>query len=338
MLLLGVELGLRSFGLVEQVGLAALHDYSESYGWAPRPGARFVTEHGPTSINAKGYRGRLVAPQPPPGVKRVVLLGDSIAFGTDVVDQQTFAHLLDSPSAGLEIVNLAVEGYGLDQELLLLEREGLAYAPALVVLNVCLDNDLADIGLAYFLYDGEHPKPYFTLEQGELVLHEDQLKRSSWARLGDELRRRSQLYVWLSQWASPQRADAPAEAAAEHWTARKTRALRDPQAQPLSVELVRRMQAAAAGHGAGFLVVLHPDKASFRDGSPWIDALREAPALAGTNVLDLRQAYLAQGARWQDITLDPIGHLSPEGHRLAASILADVLRQAPRPLQPGQIR
>jgi hypothetical protein len=292
------------------------------------------------SINAQGYRGRPVAARPPQGVKRVVLLGDSLAFGSDVSDDQTFAHLLDAPQAGLEIVNLAVQGYGLDQDLLRLEREGLAYAPQLVVLNVCLDNDLADIGLPHFLYDGLHPKPYFRLEDGRLVLHTEGLARSSWARLGDTLRRRSVLYAWLSQRAAAARAGPAAERDDEHWTERKSRALSDPQqVRELGVQLILRMREVTTRHGAGFLVVLHPDKASFRGGSLWIDTLLGSAALEGIDVLDLRQAYLARDARWQDISLDTIGHLSPAGHRLAASILSEALRrEAPVALESVRIR
>jgi hypothetical protein len=77
------------------------------------------------------------------------------------------------------------------------------------------------------------------------------------------------------------------------------------------------------------MVVLHPDKASFRKGSPWIDSFLTSPLLAGTPVIDLRRAYLEKGARWQDITFDTIGHLTPAGHRLAAEILAAALSSDP---------
>ena len=72
------------------------------------------------------------------------MLGDSITFGTRVRDFETFSYLLEHRSARYEVVNLAVEGYGTDQELLLLEDEGLRYHPDVVVLNVCVANDPLD--------------------------------------------------------------------------------------------------------------------------------------------------------------------------------------------------
>ena len=73
--------------------------------------------------------------------------------------EQIFASLLESRSGHYEIVNLGVEGYGTDQELLLLEHEGLAYSPDVVVLNFCIDNDSINNGLAYDQHRDRLPKP-----------------------------------------------------------------------------------------------------------------------------------------------------------------------------------
>ena len=139
------------------------HVYSEVYGWALRPRSRYVGRDGETiTVNAGGYRGLLHSDLPAPGATRVVMLGDSITFGTGVGDQETFSHLLDA-LPGLEVLNLGVDGYGTDQELIRLEREGLARHPHVVILNFCVRNDYFDNALPVALYDGRSPKPYFTL-------------------------------------------------------------------------------------------------------------------------------------------------------------------------------
>ena len=38
--------------------------------------------------------------------------------------------------------------------------------------------------------------------------------------------------------------------------------------------------------------------------------------------------FLARGERLQDLTLDPIGHLNPTGHREAAAVLGSILEAA----------
>ncbi|HEX6738597.1 MAG TPA: hypothetical protein VF310_10010, partial [Vicinamibacteria bacterium] len=96
--------------------------YSQVYGWELRRSWRGRDPSGaPITLDAEGRR---VTPHRAAGKgRRVVMLGDSIAFGTGVADGQTFAHRLGELDPGLEVVNLAVPGYGTDQSLLRLERE-----------------------------------------------------------------------------------------------------------------------------------------------------------------------------------------------------------------------
>jgi hypothetical protein len=309
------------------------HQYSEVYGWAPRPGAVIRDGGQLVTINAAGYRGRLVGPRAPAGVKRIVMLGDSLTFGIQVADDETFASILDSRDNGFEVVNLAVQGYGLGQDLIKLEREGLAYSPDVVVLNVCLANDLADTAMQVFLYDGRHPKPYYRIEAGKLVLHAEQLRRAWPARLADALRRHSVLYTWLtSKGPEPEAKTVPTPG----WTARRAQALRDVDGvEALGFRLIDRMRRETTQRGAAFLVVLHPDKASFRRGSHWIGAFLSSPLLEGIPVIDLRREYRARGVAWREIALDGIGHLGPKGHRIAATILQDLLSQNPLPSHRG---
>jgi hypothetical protein len=329
--LLVAEVLFRQFGAttVEGGGINGLHKYSEVYGWAPWAGARFVDNGKLTTINAKGYRGRIVAALPPRGVKRIVMLGDSVAFGLYVANEETFSYLLDARSNGLEVVNLAVQGYGFDQSLLKLEHEGLSYLPNVVVLNVCLDNDFADTALQVFLYSGIQPKPYYRMEGGELVLHDEHLRRSWFVRWADGLRRNSHLLAWMSS-RTPAGKDEQEER--EHWSVRKERALQDAEGvKTLCLRLTERMREEAVQHGSAFIVVLHPDKSHYEQRSAWGEAFLARLTLEGIPVIDLSREYRARGMLWENIALDPIGHLSPEGHRVAADILQAFLSQEGQP-------
>jgi len=70
------------------------------------------------------------------------MLGDSVTFGSGVRDDGTFCALR---AWRYDVVNLGVEGYGTDQELLQLEHEGLAYHPDVVVLNFTVANDIWNV-------------------------------------------------------------------------------------------------------------------------------------------------------------------------------------------------
>src|SRR5262245_21643077 len=107
-------------------------------GWALEPGIRDMRVFGDKVLNssALGLRGREErAYAKPPGVRRVVALGDSFTFGEEVSDDQTYCHQLEALLPGTEVLNLGVHGYGHDQMLLYLEEEGVKYRPDVVLLG-----------------------------------------------------------------------------------------------------------------------------------------------------------------------------------------------------------
>src|SRR5262245_44128847 len=130
LLLLAAELGVRRFGSRgpdAAVDLARLHRFSATLGWEPRPGARYCEAGHCASVNGEGYRGEAVAAAP-----GVLMLGDSITFGLDVDDEQTFSALM-AKALPAPVVNFAVQGYGPDQSLIRLQQQGLAHRPRVVV-------------------------------------------------------------------------------------------------------------------------------------------------------------------------------------------------------------
>jgi hypothetical protein len=242
-----------------------------------------------------------------------------VAFGVEVDDAETFSARLRE--GGVPALNLAVPGYGTDQELLRLRRE--VKAAAAVVLNVCLENDFADNHSAAFFYDGVHPKPYFTLDGDVLVLHDAHV-RSRRRRLAAWLKLHSHLYNRLL---------APPPASHEGWPERMARAL-TPRAEAMAVtyRLAAEVASLARAKGAAPLIVLHPNKEGFRGGSDLRDGFFTAPALAGVPMVDMAAAYRARGLRWSDVALDAMGHLTPAGHAVVAEeILARLAHQRAAP-------
>jgi len=117
-------------------------------GFELRPDSRVAAEVD-YRINSEGFRGGQVRGKSP-GVPRVAVFGDSIAFGYWVAERDAFPAQLESILAPrAEVLNLGVPGYNLDQEIEHLRTRVDALQPDWAVFGFCL-NDLE--GLLSFEY------------------------------------------------------------------------------------------------------------------------------------------------------------------------------------------
>jgi hypothetical protein len=272
---------------------------------------------GRVTLNARGYRGRELPLPKPVDRTRVVVLGDSIAFGYGVSDEQAFPHLLMARNQGIEAVNLGVEGYGPGQELLVLQREGLREDPDVVVLAVCLRNDFVDAVLPVALYDGVSPRPRFRLVEGSLVLDDAAMRQSGAGRVLQGLSDRSHLFNRLS--ALVPRREEPEDVG---WRQRKQEALRDEDyALRLTLALVMEMQNVCRRHGIAFIVATFPNGLDYGMKPELADRFHESLMAAGVRVVDVGAHFRARGLTAQEIAIDRTGHLGPRGHAVTCKIL-----------------
>ena len=301
-----------------------LHVSSEPYGWRGRAGASLVLQGAKVALNAHGYRGRELPPRRPGGSRRVVVIGDSIAFGLGVADDETFAHLLDVRTNGFEVANLGVMGYGPEQELLVLLNEGLPQLPDVVVLAVCLGNDFADVALPVSLYDGRARKPRFRIDGQVAVLDGHPLPQGAQARAQRWLGDHSHLFNRMADSATKV---APADA----WHGRYANAVSDEdQVLKLASAIVVAMDAACRRQGVSFLVATFPDRGSFSDTPPLVARFYQTLASQGITVIDVAARFRADGMRLEDVALDGIAHLNPAGHRIVAALLEEEILRAGR--------
>lgn len=115
------------------------------------------------SINALGFRDPPRAATEPAGEYRVLLYGDSQIFGWGIPVDQRFSRLLERRAAGLEIWNLGVPGYGLDQEVLAYERQRADADEAVFFVS---ESTLSRTRTGYVF---KKYKPRFVLGRGEEV-------------------------------------------------------------------------------------------------------------------------------------------------------------------------
>lgn len=122
-----------------------------------RPDQEAYTADKKADINARGLRGPLVPYERTPGMLRILILGDSIAFGYGVEESDSVGARLTARLAarGLraEVINTGVPSYNVEQEVGYLAAEGARYRPDWVLLAVCW-NDINEKSSVRVTSDG----------------------------------------------------------------------------------------------------------------------------------------------------------------------------------------
>ncbi len=114
--------------------------------WTFRPGFEYNDGSASYGINEHGLRGPLVSYEKRADEHRVLFLGDSVAFGQGVNDEDGFVRLIEtkakkaSGDAHLSVVNASVIGYSPWQEYDLLMAQGFRYEPDVIVQVFCLND------------------------------------------------------------------------------------------------------------------------------------------------------------------------------------------------------
>lgn len=362
LLVVGVALSLLiAEGLVRLAGLGnttitrgRLHAYDPELGWIGTPGldARFqrpgsfdVAIH----MNAHGTRGPEVAFERRPGVRRVVVLGDSGAWGQGVEDDETFSGVIEDALADTEVVNLGANGYSTVQSLLRLERDGLRYAPDWTLYAFSL-NDLGDN------FDDKHGgRPVIALrDDGGIELRNHPVRRAWKAPSTQWLRHHSRLFglleygnsLWRVRWRElragavpPDSPEAfafslhafyapPSPAMERSWTAmhaileRLARDVRERGGRLIVIyntakqEVDARLFERAVGGPSEPLDVALPAR-----------RLGEICAALGIAYLDPTEAFRAQDAPAKTLFLRRDPHWSAAGHRVAGRLAAEMIRR-----------
>ncbi len=311
--------------------LRSLHEYRPDRGWlyGLRPGAEGRLSAAGDAfyrINQDGFRGPRHARPKPAGVMRVVVIGDSIAFGYAVDEASAFPRVLETqlaalvPQAGIEVVNLGVGGYNAWNEVELLKDVGIRYQPDLVLVQFCI-NDLNDPSVHFdaqtrlllsTIPDAAFPNP--SLRRGS---HHAPSRIMAWcaaSRLCALARDR-----WLDARrvefgdAEKQAAVAPIETEA------------GPELRWLETRYLE-MAAAAERAGARFAVLLfpYPAQVTGRGPDPMQERLLALAGRHGWTTIDPLPAFRAAQAAGTSLFLD-WWHPTAAGQRLAAEETLRVL-------------
>jgi hypothetical protein len=250
------------YRVVEPVVPAGIGRFDERLGWALTP-----LSHGTSRrtgyeveyrINSKGLRSRETTYKKPEDTFRIVLLGDSRTFGFGVPIEKHFSTLLEGYFRDVEVIDMGVGGFGVDQELLYLNYEGFRYEP--------------DMVLEYVPHYGGNrhmhterwgkSKPRFKLVEGKLVLINSPVVRistlsSTPSKVGRWLSVHSAAYIVL-------KAGLAGFKGQEHHTIAEDKKEDEKDLQyeafrrelyKLGEAIVYAMQEESAKHGAAFVLV-----------------------------------------------------------------------------------
>lgn len=325
-----LRIGFPRFGPAHADGSNPFWQPDPRLGWVHRPSSegRFAARGVEVAvrINSRGLRGPEHTAKP--DGQRILLLGDSFAWGWGVEEHEGVARRMADGLPGWEVLNAGTAGYSTDQEFLWYLEEGRRYQADVVVLLFC-ENDFRGNARAEFY---GYPKPRLISEDGELrVTNVPVPERPRRQRVRSWAKRSSYLVHALAAGRAPLR------------TRVAGRRLGAPQ-HPLGPDetqatraILKRLAAEVAADGRSFVWALVPTSA---DRAAWLRALGGE---LGVLVVDLGPAFARAAAAGESLVLPYDRHWSPAGHAVASEALLEELRPllpalAAGPPQPGSPR
>lgn len=271
--------------------------HDSALGWDARPAPTGKTTHRPARL--------------------AVAMGDSFVFGNEVDADENFVALLNRTQADLEVLNMGVPGYGIDQSYLKFNQQALSLDPDIVLFGIYV-SDYERSTVAFTAGS----KPIFRLTDEGLVLsnHPVPSPASELGRIRSSLDGISFLLEFVRNRGPGARLSADeffadGDRVITHLL-RKLRDSLDPQQR---------------------LILIHfPRGESFIDPDPFQQEMNNR-LLAIYQALNLETINLAEVFESARETADvpsafyvirdggSIGHLNPAGHRLAARAISIAL-------------
>jgi len=280
--------------------------------WEMVPGQR--TELGvQVTVNDLGLRGPAIAQTKPPGIRRVLVVGDSTVYGHGVADEAVFARRLDAAlGPGVEVLNGGVPGYTTEQSLNLLSLRLWDLEPDLLIIaSLWSDNNFdsfvdRELVSSHRAFEGRWSTPL-----AQAAAHSAVYRFLDWHLRIAERETAVREVGWMLGRA-PQ-GDRRRVAVNEY------------------AQNLQRMVDAATVHGAdvAFLgLANHVDLGAETSGAHAWQLYREVMADAATRngapLVSVPAIFAESGLTWKALFMDQM-HPTAQGHTLIAEALVDAL-------------
>jgi hypothetical protein len=147
--------------------------FDSELGWAPIPHKKSPTNlYYNFKLNSLGFRSEEIDNSK----EHILLLGDSVAWGVKINDNENFSYYLNQKLSTYQVINMAVPGYGIGQAYLFLKRYIHKVNPKLIIFMIHTGNDLYDTGSNRAI--GKN-KPLFISQDNEIRLFTNKISRFS---------------------------------------------------------------------------------------------------------------------------------------------------------------
>lgn len=294
--------------------------------------------------NSAGMRDRDHSLKKTAGVYRILVLGDSYMEANQVKLEEAFSSVLEKQlknvvGESIEVINASVSGWGTDDELTYLAREGTKYNPDLILIGMTLHNDVQDNleGEFHTFSNGVlHENPKQNVPLGEFALLQVKEFLASHSHLY-QIVLRAKRFSWIHE-ASNRLSSHVADLIKKDQTKEIT------QAWDITRQLLRKIKSESESHKARLAVFLIP---------LWIQVSEErlgeflVEHHLSTEEIVLDQPQLRMSVIGQEEQIEIIdllhdfrrvekehprslylvddGHWTEAGHRLAAGIVRERL-------------
>lgn len=303
--------------------------YDPELGWANIEGLRKPDLFGKGrsfSTNQRGFRGLAeIQENPSEGTYRIVCLGDSFTEGHGVADGETYPAILQSLHPSLEVVNMGLGGYGLDQSWIWYRRSGAPLKKHLLVVSV-IAHDLERMLSATF---GRFPKPTLRVRDGVLEIRNTPVPevfgKSPGFPLASILRGLALPRLLGRMIGRPLDGEVLVERSLAEMPAAEAPS---PPFEDVTRAILADLASSARAAGHDVCVVYFPIRYTIpREPTSGRSVLAGAAKQAGIPFLDLTQVFhdLRVGDFDRHFLSD--GHFSAVGNRLVAETLARLLRE-----------
>lgn len=274
--------------------------------YVPKPGVR--------DVNAYGIRGVERPIAKATGSYRIVVLGDSVAFGLCSLSQGALAledlfttrleRLFADAPRDVQVFNLSVSGYNTDQQIAFFEHKGLALSPDLVLVAYVLNDHIERAAeLAFF----EQKPEYQDARRLQRAIRRNALLHSALVRA-----------VWYR--FSGTSVEQPSAA------------IDDQDYERLVAEQLEPLRVLSGSAGFEVLLVVFPELSHQKNGVYMPEKRHQRVVAAarskGFDTLDLLPGFLAAGEGDLKRLLGRCGAMHPDefGHRVAADLIYDHVR------------